>query len=256
MGEKIIREVGSETGRIGEQTTKSASSTDARTGRTGRTRASRGRRTRTAEEKERLFKLADVNEKSLESKEYAEKKEKYDKEIEQRKESKVAQNKPVKLEITPTGEIEEKPVKKTRKRRTKKNSVDTEPIEKLLMATTGIIATRPDMQMWKMSKQEAHAIAEPLGQVLEKYDLAKPLTENAPEIALIVATLTFVAPRTVATIAVKKERKKDGFKGKVVSIGSTGKTLDENRESKTVVQRDDKKSSTDVGLNDAFGSSL
>ena len=200
--------------------------------------------------------MADVNEKVLENKEYSEKKEKYDKEIEQRKESKVAQNKPVKLEITPTGEIEEKPVKKTRKRRTKKNSVDTEPIEKLLMATTGVIATRPDMQMWKMSKQEAHAIAEPLGQVLEKYDLAKPLTENAPEIALVVATLTFVAPRTVATIAVKREKNKDGFKGKVVGTGSTGKVLDENRKSDTVVKRDDEKRATNYGVNDAFGSAL
>lgn len=191
-----------------------------------------------------------------ENKQYSDKKEKYDKEIEKRKETGVAQNKPVKLELSSTGEVSEPTPKKIRKRRTKKNTIDTEPIEKLLMATTGMISTRPDMQMWKMSKQEAHAIAEPLGQVLEKYDLAKPLTENAPEIALIVATLTFVAPRTVATIAIKKEKNKDGFKGKVVDIGSTGKTLDETRKSETIVKRNDKKSSANDGLNDAFGSAL
>lgn len=191
-----------------------------------------------------------------ENKEYSEKKEKYDKEIEKRKETGVAQSKPVKLEVSASGEVTEPTPKKTRKRRTKKQTIDTEPIEKLLMATTGVIATRPDMQMWKMSKQEAHAIAEPLGQVLEKYDLAKPLTENAPEIALIVATLTFVAPRTVATIAVKKEKNKDGFKGNAVQSGSAGKSLDENRKSDTVVKRNDEKRTAIIPLNDAFGTAL
>lgn len=200
--------------------------------------------------------MANVNEKAIVSKEYSEKKEKYDKEIEKRKETGVAQNKPVKLEVSASGEVTEPTPKKTRKRRTKKQSIDTEPIEKLLMATTGVIATRPDMQMWKMSKQEAHAIAEPLGQVLEKYDLAKPLTENAPEIALIVATLTFVAPRTVATITIKKEKNKDGFKGNAVKSGSAGKSLDENRKSDIVVKRNDEKRATNVGIDDAFGTAF
>lgn len=200
--------------------------------------------------------MANVNEKAIVSKEYSEKKEKYDKEIEKRKETGVAQNKPVKLEVSTSGEVTEPTPKKTRKRRTKKQSIDTEPIEKLLMATTGVIATRPDMQMWKMSKQEAHAIAEPLGQVLEKYDLAKPLTENAPEIALIVATLTFVAPRTVATITIKKEKNKDGFKGNAVKSGSAGKSLDENRKSDIVVKRNDEKRATNVGIDDAFGTAF
>ena len=61
-----------------------------------------------------------------------------------------------------------------------------------------------------MTKQEAHAIAEPLGQVLEKYDLAKPITDNAPELSLLVAVLGFTVPRAVMTISVRKEKNKDG----------------------------------------------
>lgn len=197
--------------------------------------------------------MADLEEKNVD---YQKEKEKYDKEIEKRKETKVAQKEPVKLTVSNDGTIEEKTPKKTRKRRTKKQTIDTEPIEKLLITTTNIIATRPDMAMWKMSKQEAHAIAEPLGQVLEKYDIAKPLMDNAPELSLVVAILGFTAPRMVTTIAIRREKNKDGFKGKVAESGSTGRKLDETRKSNIIIKRNDEKSSPLSSVNDAFGSAI
>lgn len=197
--------------------------------------------------------MASVAEKDLD---YSKNKEKYDKEMSERKDNKITQKEPVKLTVSDDGTVEEKTPKKTRKRRTKKQTIDTEPIEKLLMTTSNIVATRPDMAMWKMSKQEAHAIAEPLGQVLEKYDIAKPLMDNAPEISLLVAVLGFTAPRIITTIAIKKESNKDGFKGKVERIGSTGRKLDENRKSNTTSQQNDGKRATFIAVNDAFGSAI
>lgn len=187
---------------------------------------------------------------------YSKDKEKYDKEMLERKENKITQKEPVKVSVSDNGTVEEKTPKKTRKRRTKKQTIDTEPIEKLLMTTSNIVATRPDMAVWKMSKQEAHAIAEPLGQVLEKYDIAKPLMENAPEISLLVAVLGFTAPRMVATIAIKKESNKDGFKGKAERVGSAGGKLNENRKSDITPQQNDGKHTPVIAINDAFGSSI
>ena len=169
MGEKIngeIHENRTET-RTGGKTSQSTSSTEARTRRARTTRTRGTRRTRTEAEKEKLLIMANLNEEKLN-----EQQEKYDKEMAERKKAGITQKEPVKLSVSSDGAIEEAKPKRARKRRTKKQSIDTEPIEKLLITTTGIIATRPDMGMWKMTKQEAHAIAEPLGQVLEKYDLA------------------------------------------------------------------------------------
>lgn len=195
--------------------------------------------------------MADLNEEKLN-----EQQEKYDKEMAERKKAGITQKEPVKLSVSSDGAIEEAKPKRTRKRRTKKQSIDTEPIEKLLITTTGIIATRPDMGMWKMTKQEAHAIAEPLGQVLEKYDLAKPITDNAPELSLLVAVLGFTVPRAAMTISVRKEKNKDGFKGKAVNTGSAGKTLDENRKSEKLVEQNDGKRAAILSTSAVFGSPL
>ena len=195
--------------------------------------------------------MANLNEEKLN-----EQQEKYAKEMAERKEAGITQKEPVKLSVSSDGTIEEEKPKRTRKRRTKKQSIDTEPIEKLLITTTGIIATRPDMGMWKMTKQEAHAIAEPLGQVLEKYDLAKPITDNAPELSLLVAVLGFAVPRVAMTVSIRKEKNKDGFKGTVVRTGSTGKTLDENRKSEKLVEQNDGKHSAVLSTNGVFGSPL
>lgn len=195
--------------------------------------------------------MANLNEEKLDKQQ-----EKYNKEMTERKEAGITQKEPVKLSVSSDGAIEEAKPKRTRKRRTKKQSIDTEPIEKLLITTTGIIATRPDMGMWKMTKQEAHAIAEPLGQVLEKYDLAKPITDNAPELSLLVAVLGFTVPRAVMTISVRKEKNKDGFKGKAVHTGSTGKTLDENRKSEKLVEQNDRKRTAISSTDAIFGSPL
>ena len=195
--------------------------------------------------------MANLNEEKLN-----EQQEKYNKEMAERKEAGITQKEPVKLSVSSDGAIEEAKPKRTRKRRTKKQSIDTEPIEKLLITATGIIATRPDMGMWKMTKQEAHAIAEPLGQVLEKYDLAKPITDNAPELSLLVAVLGFTVPRAVMTISVRKEKNKDGFKGKAVNTGSAGKTLDENRKSEKLVEQNDRKRTAISSTDAIFGSPL
>ena len=155
----------------------------------------------------------------------------YNKKKEERKKAGIEQSEPI--SVLPTEEKNE-PIKKKRttRRRKKKTTVESESIEKLLMTVTGVVATRPNMEMWKMQQKEAKAIAEPLAEVLDKYNLASGIAENSAEISLIVASLSFVAPRVMITLTQRKEKKTDGMGGKATT-GSTGKKLDETRKSET-----------------------
>lgn len=170
---------------------------------------------------------------------------KYNKKKEQRKKDGIEQSEPI-----PVSEsvVKEEPTKKKRvtRRRKKKTTVESESIEKLLMTVTGVVATRPHMEMWKMQQKEAKAIAEPLAEVLDKYDLASGIAENSAEISLIVASLSFVAPRIMLTVSQRKEKQKDGMDGKSATA-STGRKLDETRKSKTPSRDSNGKSGNSFG---------
>lgn len=160
--------------------------------------------------------------------EHEKKLEEYRKKKAEREKNGIAQEPPL-----PIGNKEkEEPVKKKRttRRRKKKTTVDSESVEKLLLTVTGMVATRPHMQHWAMTKTEAKSIAEPLTEILDKYDLASGIAENSSEIALVVASVSFVAPRLMVTMTQRKEKKNDGMGGKSTT-GSTGKKLDETRKS-------------------------
>ena len=126
-------------------------------------------------------------------------------------------------------------------------------MEKLLLTVSSIVATRKGMEHWQLSKQECKTIAEPLVEVMDKYDVSKTFADNAPEIALVVACISVAAPRVMISAQKRKVRKDDGMGGKA-EIGSAGKRLDENRKSKTVSRKDDGKSSDNAkNVNSEYG---
>lgn len=179
----------------------------------------------------------------------------------EKKESKTAQNEPVKLEINSDGNLQEKdptPVKKTRKRRTKKTTLNSEPIEKTLIAVTGMIATRPNCECWAMSAKEAKAIAEPLTQVLDKYNIGKNIAENSSEIALVTAVALYTIPRVTMTVKLKKGSKNDVIndKGKREKTVNASKSLDKDRKSEISVQRSNKGTSVLPVTDGIFGNAL
>ena len=175
-------------------------------------------------------------------------------------ESKTAQNEPVKLEINSDGNLQEKeptPVKR-RKRRTKKTVLDSEPIEKTLIAITGIIASRPNCECWAMTAKEAKSIAEPLTQVLDKYDIGKNIAENSAEIALVTAIALYTVPRVAVTAKLKKGSKNDVINdnGKRQKSVNASKSLNKERKSEISVQRDNKRNATLPVTDGIYGSSL
>ena len=176
-------------------------------------------------------------------KSYEEKKEEYDKKQAEREKAGIKQEAPLKV-VEGTAPTEEKP-KRKRTPRKKKTAVDSESVEKLLFTVSGVVATRKGMEHWQLSKQECKTIAEPLVEVMDKYDVSKTFADNAPEIALAVACISVAVPRVMISAQKRKVKKDDGMGGKA-STGSAGKRLDENRKSKTVSRKDDGKSTNDA----------
>ena len=172
-------------------------------------------------------------------KSYEEKKEEYDKKQAEREKAGIKQEEPLKV-VEGTAVAEEKP-KRKRTPRKKKTTIDSEAVEKLLLTVSGVVATRKGMEHWQLSKQECKTIAEPLVEVMDKYDVSKTFADNAPEIALAVACISVAVPRVMISAQKRKVKKDDGMGGKA-SVGSAGKRLDENRKSKTVSGKNDGKS--------------
>ena len=179
---------------------------------------------------------------------YEEKKKEYDKKQAEREKAGIKQEPPLKVGDT-SEPAEEKP-KRKRTPRKKKTTVDSESVEKLLLTVSSVVATRKGMEHWQLSKQECKTIAEPLVEVLDKYDISKTFADNAPEIALAVACFSVAVPRVMISAQKRKVKKDDGMGGKA-STGSAGKRLDENRMSKTVSGKDDRKSTNNAKNDDS-----
>ena len=121
---------------------------------------------------------------------------------------------PKKVPMEPQGQ-EEQPEEKPRKKRvTKKQKTDAnvENISGLLVSISGVVASRPNMEYWKISDAEAQTIAEPLQKVLENYSMSEKLGKYADHIALVTACCTVFAPRIMVSVSMEKQkRKKEKF---------------------------------------------
>lgn len=185
------------------------------------------------------------------------KREKYQQEKEDREKMGITQGEPIKI-MTDTAEPEPlnnipkpKKAKATRtKAKAQKPVFEAEQLDTIIVAVFDLIASRPNMGVWKITKQEAHTISVPLCEVLAKYDQLNTFTQNSAEIALIVACISIMVPRVIATAKINKELKQDGLYGKSAP-GSTGRKLDEKRPS-TVSSEKSHKPATAASENDAF----
>lgn len=134
------------------------------------------------------------------------------------------------------------PKPKQQRKSKKKTAIKPEDLDAIFMPLVGFVSSRPDMEHWAMSEKEIRTVTEPLADVLSKFEALKAL-ENSAEIALVIAVVALVAPRTAITVKKRKEKKN----GKEVSTSASQK-LDGNRKS-TVVPGRDSKTSTQRGKN-------
>ena len=211
MGESIIEEVkqvGGKTstggGTGGTGSTKSSSPTD--TGTTGRTGGTgTGGRTggKTGTEKEVISTMVDVEEeKRLERN--RKRRERYAKQ---------------KAEGT------QKP-KKVNTKKTK-DVIDTTQIETLIKTISVMVSSRPGQEHWILLDSEVKAISEPLTNILKDSNAFSSISEHSNAVALVIACITIILPRTIKSITdlSKKKKKEKEVKKNVELRGSQTKNI-------------------------------
>ena len=212
MGESIIEEVkqvggktitDGGTGGTGGNT-KSSSSTDTgtRTGGTGGTGTGRTGGT-TANKEKVISTMADVEEeKRLERN--RKRRERY------AKQKAEGTQKPKKVNTKKTKEV-----------------IETSQIETLIKTLSVMVSSRQGQEHWLLLDSEVKAIAEPLTNILKDSNAFSSISEHSNAVALVIACITIILPRTIKSITdiSKKKKKEKEVKKNVELRGSQRKNI-------------------------------
>lgn len=207
MGESIIkqvepinRETGTGTG--GTANTKSSSTTDTGT-RTRGTGGTGGTGGKTGGEKEVVSTMADVEEeKRLERN--RKRRERY------AKQKAEGTQKPKKVNSKKTKEV-----------------IDTSQIETLIKTLSVMVSSRQGQEHWLLLDSEVKALAEPLTNILKDSNAFSSISEHSNAVALVIACITIILPRTIKSITdmSKKKKKVKEVKKNVELRGSQTKNI-------------------------------
>ena len=232
MGESIIREIEQDKrenrtsgGTGGTGSAKSTSSTD--TGTTGGTGGTgTGGRTggKTTGEKEVISTVVDVEEeKRLERN--RKRRERYAKQ---------------KAEGT------QKPKKVNTKK--SKEVIDTTQIETLIKTISVMLSSRPGQEHWLLLDSEVKAISEPLTNILKDSNAFNSITEHSNAVALVIACITIILPRTIKSITdiSKKKKKEKEVKKNVELRGSKTKNITNDKGHNGTTTTNDKNNGTNA----------
>ena len=209
MGESIIkqvepinRETRTGTGGTGGDT-KSTSSTDTgTTGRTGGT-GTGGTGGTTANKEKVISTMADVEEeKRLERN--RKRRERY------AKQKAEGTQKPKKVNSKKTKEV-----------------IDTNQIETLIKTISVMVSSRQGQEHWLLLDSEVKALAEPLSNILKDSNAFNSISEHSNAVALVIACITIILPRTIKSITdISKKKKKEKEVRKNVELrGSQRKNI-------------------------------
>lgn len=202
--DKLIQEIGG--GRTTGKSTTSTSATDTgtTTGGTGGSGGTGGRTGgKTTDEKEVVSTVVDVEEqKRLERN--AKRRERYQKQ---------------KAEGT------QKPKKVNTKKA--KEIIDTTQIETLIKTISVMVSSRPGQEHWMLLDSEVKALAEPLTNILKDSNAFNSISEHSNAVALVIACITIILPRTIKSITdiSKKKKKEKEVKKNVELRGSQRKNI-------------------------------
>ena len=211
MGESIIEEVkqvGGKTstggGTGGTGSTKSSSSTDTRTTTGGTGGTGTGGTGGTTTNKEKVIStMVDVEEeKRLERN--RKRRERY------AKQKAEGTQKPKKVNSKKTKEV-----------------IDTSQIETLIKTISVMVSSRPGQEHWLLLDSEVKAIAEPLTNILKDSNAFNSISEHSNAVALVIACITIILPRTIKSITdiSKKKKKEKEVKKNVELRGSKTKNI-------------------------------
>ena len=228
--EQTGREVRTGTGGTGNTKSKSSADTGTRTGGTG---GRTGGRTggKTTGEKEVISTVVDVEEeKRLERN--RKRRERY------AKQKAEGTQKPKKVNTKKTKEV-----------------IDTNQIETLIKTISVMVSSRPGQEHWLLLDSEVKALAEPLTNILKDSNAFSSISEHSNAVALVIACITIILPRTIKSITdiSKKKKKEKEVKKNVELRGSKTKNIsDVKRNDRSISANDKNNGSNAIWYGDAI----
>lgn len=128
----------------------------------------------------------------------------------------------------PTPEAK-KPRKPRKTTNAKKKSETADQISAVIQSMSALIASRPNMEQWIISKEEADSIAIPLNNLVAESEAFAKVAEHSDAFALIFACATVLLPRVMITIDKKKTEEKKKGVTKNAGNNENGKTVSNDR---------------------------
>ena len=101
---------------------------------------------------------------------------------------------------------------KPKKVNTKKTKevIDTNQIETLIKTVSVMVSSRKGQEHWLLLDSEVKAIAEPLTNILKESNAFNSISEHSNAVALVIACITIILPRTIKSISdINKKKKKE-----------------------------------------------
>lgn len=120
--------------------------------------------------------------------------------------------------------------KKVKKKKADENALGTEQLNALIKSVSVMIASRPKCEHWLMSDKEIESITTPLSNILKDSEAFKNIGEHSNQIALVFACITVILPRTIKSISIMQEEKKNERRVKQQSKSNENKVTKLNRE--------------------------
>ena len=118
---------------------------------------------------------------------------------------------------------------KPKKVNTKKTKavIDTTQIETLIKTISVMVSSRQGQEHWLLLDSEVKALAEPLTNILKDSDAFSSISEHSNAVALVIACITIILPRTIKSITdiSKKKKKEKEVKKNVELRGSKTKNI-------------------------------
>ena len=90
-----------------------------------------------------------------------------------------------------------------------KEVIETNQIETLLKTVSVMISSRKGQEHWLLLDSEVKAIAEPLTNILKDSNAFSSISEHSNAVALVIACITIILPRTIKSISDINKKKKE-----------------------------------------------
>ena len=108
-----------------------------------------------------------------------------------------------------------------------KDVIDTNQIETLIKTISVMVSSRQGQEHWLLLDSEVKALAEPLTNILKDSNAFSSISEHSNAVALVIACITIILPRTIKSITdlSKKKKKEKEVKKNVELRGNQRKNI-------------------------------